>query len=52
LLRMAQAAQSAILTPLAFARLVRINLMHRRRIDRLIGAGLPPASDPRQITLF
>jgi Transposase DDE domain/Domain of unknown function (DUF4372) len=52
LLRMAQAAQSAVHTPLAFARLVRVNLMHRRRIDRLIGAGLPPASDPRQIALF
>ena len=30
LLRMAQAAQTAIASPLAFARLVRANLMHRR----------------------
>ncbi len=36
LLRLAQAAQKAIHSPLAFARLVRANLMHRRRIDRLI----------------
>jgi hypothetical protein len=36
LLRLAQAAQTAIASPLAFARLVRANLMHRRRIDRLI----------------
>ena len=36
LLRMAQAAQKAVKSPLAFARLVRANLMHRRRIDRLI----------------
>ena len=37
LLRMAQATQTAVKSPLAFARLVRANLMHRRRIDRLIG---------------
>ncbi len=36
LLRLAQAAQKAIQSPLAFARLVRANLMHRRRIDRLL----------------
>lgn len=36
LLRMAQADQDAIQSPLAFARLVRANLMHRRRTDRLI----------------
>ncbi len=35
LLQLAQAAQKAVKTPLAFARLVRINLMHRKRIDRL-----------------
>jgi hypothetical protein len=35
LLRMAQAAQTAVESPLAFARLVRINLMHRRPLDRL-----------------
>jgi hypothetical protein len=36
LLRLAQAAQSAVDGPLAFARLVRANLMHRRPIDRLL----------------
>jgi hypothetical protein len=36
LLRLAQAAQAAGKSPLAFARLVRANLMHRRPIDRLI----------------
>ena len=36
LLRLAQATQKAIQSPLAFARLVRANLMHRRRIDRLL----------------
>lgn len=36
LLRLAQAAQKAVKTPLAFARLVRVNLMHRKRIDRLL----------------
>jgi len=52
LLRIAQAAQTAVHTPLAFARLVRINLMQRRRIDRLIGTELLPVSDPRQIPLL
>ena len=36
LLRLAQAAQQVVKGPLAFARLVRANLMHRKRIDRLI----------------
>jgi Transposase DDE domain/Domain of unknown function (DUF4372) len=36
LLRLAQAAQSSVKSPLAFARLVTANLMHRRRIDRLL----------------
>ncbi len=36
LLRLAQATQKTILGPLAFARLIRANLMHRRRIDRLL----------------
>ena len=46
LLRLAQATQSAVQTPLAFARLVRANLMHRRRLDRL----LSPAPDPQPNT--
>lgn len=36
LLRLAQATQNAVKSPLVFARLVRANLMHRKRIDRLI----------------
>ncbi|MGH7187506.1 MAG: IS4 family transposase, partial [Pseudomonadota bacterium] len=36
LLRLAQAAQKAVQSPLAFARLIRANLMHRRRFDRLL----------------
>lgn len=36
LLRLAQATQKRVNSPLAFARLVRVNLLHRRRIDRLL----------------
>ena len=42
LLRLAQATQDAIKSPLAFARLIRTNLMHRRRIDQLIAAPTRP----------
>ena len=44
LLRLAQATQDAIESPLAFARLFRANLMHRRRIDQL----LRPQTRPRK----
>jgi len=44
LLRLAQATQKAVKTPLAFARLVRANLMHRRRLDSL----LHPPDQPEQ----
>jgi hypothetical protein len=44
LLRLAQATQDTIKSPLAFARLVRTNLMHRRRIDQL----LPSPTHPKQ----
>lgn len=36
LLRLAQATQALVQSPLVFARLIRANLMHRRRIDRLL----------------
>ena len=36
LLRLAHIAQKTVQSPLAFARLVRANLMHRRRLDRLL----------------
>ena len=42
LLRIAQADQKTVQSPLAFARLVRVNLMHRKRIDQL----LTPLSKP------
>ena len=51
LLRLAQAAQKTIQSPLAFARLVRANLMHRRTIDRLIRDEPNPRIDPRQMVL-
>jgi hypothetical protein len=51
LLRLAQATQSAVQTPLAFARLVRANLMHRRRIDRLLSHAPDPQSNAAQLAL-
>jgi len=47
LLRMAQAAQTVVRSPLAFARLIRANLMHRRRLDRLLepDLSLPPPTN-------
>ena len=51
LLRMAQAAQKVVQSPLAFARLVRANLMHRKRIDRLIGDDPIPSINPNQMVL-
>lgn len=51
LLRLAQAAQSAVESPLAFARLVRANLMHRRRIDRLLDPDSPPILNNNQLAL-
>ena len=49
LLRLAQAVQKAIDSPLAFARLVRANLMHRRRIDRLLQSDLEPPLNTAQM---
>ena len=51
LLRMAQATQQAITSPLAFARLVRANLMHRRRLDRLLTSEPPTPYNPDQLAL-
>jgi IS4 transposase len=49
ILRMAQAVQRAVNSKLTFARLVRVNLMHRRSIDRLLEP-LPPApTNPNQL---
>ncbi len=51
LLRLAQTAGCTVESPLAFARLVRANLMHRRPIDRLLQPPPTPARDPRQLSL-
>jgi len=51
ILRMAQALQNAVRSPLEFARLVRTNLMHRRPIDRLLAPCEPIASNPNQLKL-
>jgi hypothetical protein len=50
LLRLAQATQKAIRSPLVFARLVRICLMQRRRIDGLLDPP-PTVQDQRQMCL-
>jgi Transposase DDE domain/Domain of unknown function (DUF4372) len=46
LLRLAHDANKIVASPLAFARLIRANLMHRRPIAELLKP--PPASEPRQ----
>ena len=51
LLRLTQAAQKSIHTPLVFARLVRTNLMHRRPIDNLLHPSPPIIQDQRQMSL-
>jgi len=51
LLRFVQATQSTVTSPLKFARLVRINLMHRRQIERLLTDPPPQIRDPRQLAL-
>lgn len=51
ILRMAQATQKIVTSPLAFARLVRANLMHRRPIDCLATQRQPTATCPNQLNL-
>ena len=51
LLRLAQAAQETVRSPLAFARLVRANLMHRKRLDRLLGPDPGPSQPDKQMVL-
>jgi hypothetical protein len=51
LLRMAQATQKTVRSPLAFARLVRANLMHRRRLDRLLQSEPEPQFNTAQMAL-
>jgi IS4 transposase len=51
LLRLAQAGQKTVTSPLAFARLVRVNLMHRRPLDRLLETEAAPDPNPLQLAL-
>jgi IS4 transposase len=50
LLRLAQALQNAIPSPIVFSRLVRANLMHRRSIDNLLYPP-PTLQDQQQMSL-
>jgi len=50
-LRLAQKAAANIVSALAFARLVRANLMHRRQISHLLGPPPPIIRDPSQLAL-
>lgn len=52
LLRLARKAQTAISSPLVFARLVRLNLMHRRPLDNLDKPKTRPRRDPNQLELI
>jgi hypothetical protein len=51
LLRLAQAGQNAVQSPLRFARLVRANLMHKKPLDRLLDPEPTPVRDPAQLAL-
>ena len=51
LLRLAQAMQKIVQSPLEFARLVRVNLMHRRTIHRLREPPSPIPTNPNQLCL-
>ena len=51
LLRLANHTAKIVSSPLAFARLVRANLMHRRRLDRLLAPPPILTHDPRQLSL-
>jgi hypothetical protein len=51
LLRLAQQTLKTVPSPLTFARLVRVNLMHRRPLDRLIDPGLVPEPEGRQMAI-
>ena len=51
ILRLAQTAQKSVRSPLEFARLVRVNLMQRRPIDRLLEPLQPIPICPNQLKL-
>jgi len=49
LLRLAHDANTIVKSPLAFARLIRANLMHRRPIARLLQKETPQSPTPHQV---
>jgi len=51
ILRLAIALQKVVRSPLEFARLARANLMHRRRLDRLLEPEQPPQTSTNQLCL-
>jgi hypothetical protein len=51
LLRLAQAGQKAVTSPLRFARLVRVNLMHRKPLDALLDPEPALIGNPAQRAL-
>jgi hypothetical protein len=51
LLRLAHGLQKTVQSPLAFARLVRTNLMHKRRLDRLLEDEPSPLFNPDQMVI-
>ena len=51
ILRMAQATHKNVSSPLAFARLVRTTLMHKRHIHQLLEPPKPPPQNSQQLTL-
>lgn len=51
LIRLASHATKIVDSPLAFSRLVRANLMHRRDLDQLLKPPKPRPQDPRQLQL-
>ena len=52
LLHLARSVQKAVKSPLAFARLVRTNLMHRKRIDELIRPEKTTTEQSNQLSLL
>ena len=52
LLRLAQATQTAISSPLVFARLIRANLMHRRDLRALLQPAQSLPANPNQLALL
>ena len=51
LLKLARATQNAVASPLAFARLVRVNLMHHRTVDALLKPPPKPSLPDNQLML-